>query len=88
MASKLVRAAASLCLILGVVALFIAFNGGAARIRVPFSTPAPDEDEQQAIVLTLPYPTAIGVTAVVLSIVCFVVSKQLRRDRTEEPADQ
>mgnify|MGYP001601978956 FL=1 len=84
MGKKIVRAAASLCLIFGVVAIFIAFNGGTVRLRVPFSGPAPDEEAQQAVILNLPHAMPLGIIVLILAISLFVLSKLFARNRGEE----
>ncbi len=79
MARIIVRTLASICLILGAVAIFISVNGGTVQFRLPGSSPAPDQIEHDAFIITLPNALPIGVSLIVASIVFFGVSRKLRR---------
>lgn len=87
MGQKLVRAAASICLIFGVVAIFIAVNGGTVRLRVPFTASAPDEEAQKAVILNLPHAMPLGIIVLVVAISLFVLSKVLGRNSGEVQDD-
>jgi hypothetical protein len=80
MAKLVVRLLASICLVLGAVALFISVQGGTVRMGLPTS----DATGAEGMIITLPNALPIGVVLLVLSLVFLVASKRFGRVPPDE----